>query len=410
MITHSTKLDSDLGPCPGNGLVVRADNITLDLGGHAVSAANGPEETVGIRLGNVNGVTVRNGTVKGFDAGVDVEGGSRNRIEKITARDNVNDMMEPFPFTPGTPPPAEQLPMMLCDYGDGITTTDSDSNVIQHNKVVHNGPYAGISLVDDSDQNLVSHNVVLNNNVPNQTTSFAGQAVSGLCGATLPGAPGMQRGRPIQDIGVRIEGSGADENRIVRNRVDNSALAGISIHSWVCHPEPGEPRMDQQPNLRNLIQGNRVMRTGAETHEIDSFADGIAVLASGPIGEVTCTSYDNTIRSNRVFDNLRHGISLGTTTYDNMVAGNVALRNAVEGLLVEEQAHDNSLSKNRAHGNGEYDGRDDNEACDANAWRDNVFRTVNQPCVAAGRLGSHGGRGNSEAAPRGTNGAMKHPR
>ncbi|MBW3645917.1 MAG: copper-binding protein, partial [Actinobacteria bacterium] len=70
MITTDTRLDSDVGPCPGHGLIVRADNVTLDLNGHTVFAANGPEETVGILLGNVSGVTVRNGTVEGFDAGV----------------------------------------------------------------------------------------------------------------------------------------------------------------------------------------------------------------------------------------------------------------------------------------------------------------------------------------------------
>lgn len=381
VVVEDTTLEGDLGPCSGHGLIVRADNITLDLGGHTVSADNGPEERVGIRLGGVRGVTVRNGTVTGFDAGVDLQNSSGNRVEEIAARDNVNDLEEPFPFTPGTSPPQEQLPQLLCDYGDGITTTNSDNNVIRNNRVVGNGPYAGISLLEDSDSNVIRDNVVANNNVPNQTTSFTGEEVNGLCGATLPGAPGMQRGRPVQDIGIRIEGTGADANRVVNNHVDNSALVGISIHSYVCNPLPGEPRANQQPNLHNLIRGNNVVGTGAETHMEDPFADGIAVLAQGPIGRITCTSYDNTIRGNRVAGNLRHGISLGRTTHGNTVARNVALDNGEDGLRVFELAHDNALTKNWAFDNGGNDGRDDNLLCDNNNWFGNAFGTVNQRCV-----------------------------
>ena len=35
-ITADTTLDSDLVDCPGNGIVIGADDITLDLNGHLV--------------------------------------------------------------------------------------------------------------------------------------------------------------------------------------------------------------------------------------------------------------------------------------------------------------------------------------------------------------------------------------
>jgi hypothetical protein len=35
-ITVSTTLDSDLVECPGSGIIVGADKITLDLNGHTV--------------------------------------------------------------------------------------------------------------------------------------------------------------------------------------------------------------------------------------------------------------------------------------------------------------------------------------------------------------------------------------
>lgn len=398
VLTQDTRLDSDIGPCPGHGLVVRASGITLDLAGHTVFAENGPEERVGILFANVSGVTVENGTVEGFDAGVAINGGGGNTVKHVTAQNNVNDMQEPFPFTPGTALPPEQLPLMLCDYGDGITTFASDNNVIEHNRVIGNGPYSGIALVDDSDGNVVRKNTVADNNVRNLTTRFDGSRGTGLCGATLPGAPGMQRGREVQAIGIRIEGPGADDNHVDGNSVDNSALVGISVHSYVCNPEPGEPRGEQEPNVHNLIEANRVRLTGAETAQFDPFADGIASLAQGPIGRVTCTSPDNTFRANHSMDNVRHGISLGRTTQLNDVVDNVVNGNGGDGIRVYEEAVDNVLHGNRGHRNSEHDGHDDNPDCDNNDWRRNRLSNVNEPCVANDGTGWVGGPGHSGEA------------
>lgn len=429
IITTDTRLDSDLGPCPGNGLIVRADNVTLDLNGHTIFAANGPVEQVGVLLGNVSGVTVRNGTVEGFDAGVAINGGGGNTITHITAQNNVNDFMEPFdPRDPDLTP--QQLQQVLCDYGDGITTFDSDNNVIEHNQVVGNGPYSGISLVGDSDGNLVQKNRVQDNNVLNgppvdeegnpifvdsrrfldeeetiPNPNFRRHVDAGtegavqpnaLCGAVAPGSPGMSRGREVQAIGIRIEGPGADDNVIEKNKVDNSALVGISIHSYVCQPPPGFETGAQDPNTGNLITKNDVRRTGAETFEIDSFADGIASLAQGPIGRVTCASPDNTIVKNRSTDNLRHGISLGRTVSDTTVNDNQVMRNAEDGIRVFEGAVNNTLHGNKGLKNAEHDGHDGNANCDNNDWMDNKFFTVNQPCVGPGK--KNGAPGN-DAGP-----------
>jgi parallel beta-helix repeat protein len=399
VITTDTTLDSDLGPCPGNGLIVRADNITLDLNGHRIFAANGPEETVGVLLGRVRGVTVRNGTVEGFDAGVAVNGGGGNTVTGITAQNNINDKMEPFPFTPRTPLPPEQAPLMVCDYGDGITTFGSDGNVIEGNRVIGNGPYSGISLVDDSDDNVVRDNLVQDNNVLNRTTNVDGDPVNSLCGGTA-GGPGMQRGRTVQDIGIRIEGPGANGNQVVSNDVDNNSLVGISIHSYVCNPLPGATA--GQPNTGNVIAKNDVRRTGLETSDLDPIADGIASLAQGPIGRVTCTSPDNTITENRSTDNMRHGISLARTVSGTTVDRNVATGNAVDGVRVDNTAVDNTLTANRGQGNGEHDGHDANERCDNNKWRANRFDTVNQPCVLGpGASGNTPGRNGSTPPGRG---------
>ena len=45
-ITTDTQLDSDLANCPSNGIVIGADNITLDLNGHTVSGDGAPVAVV----------------------------------------------------------------------------------------------------------------------------------------------------------------------------------------------------------------------------------------------------------------------------------------------------------------------------------------------------------------------------
>jgi hypothetical protein len=36
MVTTNTKLDRSLGNCPGSGIVIGADDITLNLAGHTI--------------------------------------------------------------------------------------------------------------------------------------------------------------------------------------------------------------------------------------------------------------------------------------------------------------------------------------------------------------------------------------
>ena len=43
VITQDTTLDSDLVDCPGDEVVIGANEVTLDLGGHLVHAADAPQ-------------------------------------------------------------------------------------------------------------------------------------------------------------------------------------------------------------------------------------------------------------------------------------------------------------------------------------------------------------------------------
>src|SRR5215216_5795172 len=76
VITRDTTLDSDLIDCPGDGLVIGADGITLDLNGHLIDgdgARSDSEYANDDGIDNTAGydrLTLTDGTVQDFDYGV----------------------------------------------------------------------------------------------------------------------------------------------------------------------------------------------------------------------------------------------------------------------------------------------------------------------------------------------------
>jgi hypothetical protein len=84
-ITADTTLDSDLVDCPNNGIVIGADDITLDLNGHTVSGDGEefkacPEDEfcdVGLLNDGHDGVTLKDGSVRQFASGALVSRGPR---------------------------------------------------------------------------------------------------------------------------------------------------------------------------------------------------------------------------------------------------------------------------------------------------------------------------------------------
>lgn len=388
-VTVSTTLDNDLGPCPGDGLIITGAGITLDLGGHTVTGNNSANRTaaeqVGVHLIGATNSTVRNGIVRNFDAGVAVEGGGSNTVTGLRVQDNINHATAAGVRNP-------------CNYGDGIAVIDSANNTIRGNQAVHNGPYSGISLVGNSDNNRVTGNQAVDQTVSNLNPAFVDNTLDpqgqprnpeglGPCG---PFAEDSPVGRAHQDIGIRIEGPGADNNVVEANQAARNQLEGISIHGFICRP-PGPPRPPQPNNGGNLITQNQV--TGNGFAGPDELQDGIAVLQQGPLGPITCAAFGNTITSNTSTGNARHGIFVSALSYNNTIDANVVRDNGTDGIRLNGPftrggvtypgAHDNTLTGNQGSANREHDGHDANASCDSNRWVRNTFGTVNQACVAA---------------------------
>jgi parallel beta-helix repeat protein len=92
-VTQSVRLDSDLIDCPRNGIVIGADDITVDLGGHVVDGIRvgfGNDSGINNEAGH-DGVTIENGTVQQFQFGVYVQEAERVSVSKLDVTDSLSN-------------------------------------------------------------------------------------------------------------------------------------------------------------------------------------------------------------------------------------------------------------------------------------------------------------------------------
>jgi parallel beta-helix repeat protein len=288
-ITADTTLHKDLINCPNNGIIIDADNVTLDLNGHLVDGDGTP--TAGcdpatefcdeglVALGH-DGVTIKHGRVREFADGVGVGrarharllglSSSRNSLFGIvlfrTARSVVRD-------SSGNRNPAPE--------GDGMGLFDSHDLRVVHNSFRHNA--LGIH-VDDSPDNLIGHNRISRN------SDF---------GILMVADRNRVRRNRCRRNGACINVERGNRNVIARNHVHGGA-AGISV-------EDG--------------RGNRIARNVVvHTHKISIYLG----LNSPPIG--------------------------GS---HNVVSRNRVRRSGGDGFVVREKDHHSRLRRNIATGSGD---------------------------------------------------------
>ena len=85
-ITASIVVSNDLDDCPGYGLIVGANGITLDLGGHTIDGDSNGVPDDGVSNGGFDNVKIQDGTITGFSFGVLLSSSADgNRIANVHA-------------------------------------------------------------------------------------------------------------------------------------------------------------------------------------------------------------------------------------------------------------------------------------------------------------------------------------
>lgn len=379
-ITSSVTLSADIGPCPGDGLIVAANGIALNLGGHTVrGVGNRSADQVGVRLENVSGATVANGTVMAFNAGVTLENSTGSTVANIRALNNTS--------TGAT------------NHGDGIIADGSSNNQIIGNEVAGNGPLSGVTMVDGSDNNVVKGNNIHDN--------------------TLVRAEPSQVAPDQEDHGVRFDtgssGNIIDSNKIIGNGGSGVQAPGFEHVNLVIKNNliQGNGQFGiVSPGQNYTLSGNTVANNGFDQFRVPGAGAGAfdGILLFGNFG-----GGPGVVDTNLVRGNARDGISLifpGFTFNGNytpplvyQIRGNTAVNNVRNGIhmdcdfvanafpqhvcLTSSPPHEGQhIIGNTASGNGgvnagrtAWDLLDENPNCDSNQWLDNRGGTANPPCT-----------------------------
>jgi parallel beta-helix repeat protein len=340
VITANTKLTSDLVNCPDNGIVIGADNITLDLNGHTIDGDGvvGCEELYACDFGVDNtashhGVTIKDGSIREFATAVAVLGASDNRLRGLSSSHNVLGGMLLIE-SPGARIEHNSVSASgLTTDQAGLIVFDSSAVRIERNSVSGNGDI-GMFLqgVDDSrvERNSVSGNpeagIILDgnrNDVSRNRASKNGDGISvgGDSNTIVSNRVSDSFGCP-DGCGAGIASTGGTGNLIARNFVARASRAGI----WIADFE----QEGGLPEISAVVERNLV---------VDSGIDGVLV-------ESTVT--DTLLTRNIAIGAGDDGIdvrAVGTTVTRNIASANHDLGiSAVRGVI--------DGGRNRAAGNG----------------------------------------------------------
>jgi parallel beta-helix repeat protein len=349
LVTTNLTLTDDVGPCPADGLIAGANNITIDLNGHRIFGTSGPlsslDAGVGVRIANHSNVTVTSGVAGGridhFDAGVVINsvGGSAtgNVVSNLVLRDNNSENLTG------------------ADNGEGVAITGggADDNTVQNNVIFNNGPFAGISVYGGTSANKITGTVISGNVIRDNVASS-------------------------QTSGVRLENWTWDTT-VSGNTIRNNAFDGVS----------------QFADTQNItISGNTITQNGNHGDPSIRPGDGVHAFAR--------TAFD-TVTSNTVSRNGGHGIALdgpvATSAGANnfSITGNTALNNGQADAVIITVPPVLTVTVGRVSvvlggmevinlpdGYPFYDLSDENfvPPCDTNTWSGNTYGTRNQACIS----------------------------
>ena len=319
IITSDTTLDSDLTNCPGNGIVIGADDITLDLNGHTIDGDGvlGCDEFYACDFGVDNtaghdGVTIENGSIREFATAVFVLDASDNRLRRLSASHNILGGLLLI-AAPGARIEHNSISANgLTTDQAGLIVFESSEIRIDGNAVRDNGDI-GMFLIGLSDSRV-------------ERNSLSGNPEAGMI---LDGSGNEVSGNRVSRNGDGLVVTG-DSNIVVRNHVSDTTGCpdgcgfGISLEG----------------GTGNLIAHNIVTRAREAGIRVADFES-----EGGP------PAIDNVVRRNLVRDSEIDGLLVEATATDTLLERNIAIGAGDDGIDVDSAA--TTLTRNLLLRNGD---------------------------------------------------------
>ena len=366
-LTSSTRLANNLVGCAGDGLVIGADNITVDLAGHSISGVNAAGSE-GIADDGHGGIRIKNGTIANFFlTGVGLRGAPRSAVSNVTIRKIGAGGAEPDTSTgvlvkdsPYTSVTASTVTNDVSAFqSDGVDVLSSAGTTVSGNRIANNawnGMFVlfspgtrvignaldgnqnqGIEVNLGSDGTLLAGNHARNNVADGlvvgavsgariEGNTLTGNGDSGLFMFDLHNSRVSANRAGGNGLGIDLEGgqNGSAGNRIANNDTSHNGNAGLVVGGGandnvvvanVSNANQGVPG-DGGGIIVFAATGNTV-RGNVANRNLDV---GIGVFEDQP-GDST----GNVLKANVANANQNHGISAVDGTVDG--GGNIAHRN-----------------------------------------------------------------------------------
>jgi parallel beta-helix repeat protein len=217
VITQDTTLDATVScedTADQTAVTIGADNITLNLNGHAIRAGCSGLATAVVNEGHT-GVTIENGRLRGYQ-GARLSGVTANLLRRVHANACVEG---PAIELLGSQGNRIERSSATTYRGTGISLRDSDGNFAVQNTAAGNN--VGIGLLD-SNQNRVERNTVAINN-------HAGIALERSSGNRVGRNLAFRTGDHRCRCGRGLVLSGSDRNTLDGNSVFRNQLDGILV-------------------------------------------------------------------------------------------------------------------------------------------------------------------------------------
>jgi parallel beta-helix repeat protein len=367
-VAGDTTLRADLLNCPGDGLVIGVDNITLDLNHHTIDGDGVPGAAQldrGVRLAGHRGVKIQGGTIQEFDTGVLLDAATGNTVRRLTLLRNI---------------PGRGIDLENHSDGNRIqdnTSTDnarsaivvisSDDNLVRANTGLRNG-LTGI-LVRDGHHNRVEANT-LAANVFNDIALDQGSSDNVI----------RANSATTSEMGILLDN--VDANTVTHNHVfgdaddiivsgnRNAVVGNVITDALGCEDNGCGAGIASEGGTDNLIAANSITRTRREGIRVNEFeayggaaavgtivranivraaaTDGIAVATSTDPGSIGGTVKDTRLETNIVIGSGHDGINVASAA--TTLTRNLALRNANLGIEAVPGVTDGG--GNHAFGNG----------------------------------------------------------
>ncbi len=318
-ITADTTLDGDLVDCPNNGIVIGADDITLDLNGHRIDGdgtefADCPKDEFcdfGVLNVGHDGVTVKKGSVRDFfNAGVLIGSARDNRVLDVSSKENgffgfvvsesSRSLIRDSSGSDNIPPEGDGMGVF---FSHGLRIVD---NTFRNNA----GP--GIH-VDGSHGNLIKGNLF--------SHSSPGVLIGGDRGSDRGDRNEVRGNRFVRNDGGILVGRGS-RNVIARNHLSRDG-SGIGI----------------EKGRHNLVARNVI---------VDPRSRGISLGVDFP--DESIGGVGNMVRRNEVRGSAGDAF-LVNAGGNNLLKRNVASRAKDDGFDIESRS--TKLTKNRARRNAD---------------------------------------------------------